>query len=87
MLLIRFRMYDNHYSYYTGIGIITMYFYGVVIIIIITQSSVSTVQALLKLTGLNSLPQSRKAVFSKLHDPETGDAIDHALVLWFPGSS
>lgn len=34
---------------------------------------------------MSSLPKPRRAVLRKLSDPKTGDAIDHALVLWFPG--
>ena len=34
---------------------------------------------------MSSLPKPRRAVLRKLSDPSTGDAIDHALVLWFPG--
>jgi len=32
-----------------------------------------------------SAPQPRKAVTAKLHNPETGELIDDALVLWMPG--
>ena len=42
-------------------------------------------QCVLNLTGIPSLPEPRKAVLRKLSDPSTGDAIDHSLVLWFPG--
>ena len=42
-------------------------------------------QALLKLTGRESPPKPRYAVFGKLQDPETEYVIDHALTLWFPG--
>lgn len=38
-----------------------------------------------RLTGRSELPSPRKAVLRKLSDPETGDTIDHSLVLWFPG--
>ena len=42
------------------------------------------IQALLQLTKWNTLPKPRQAIFSKIRDPQSGDAIDHALVLWFP---
>ena len=42
-------------------------------------------QCLLKLTGRPAPPTPRQAVLRKLSDPLTGDTIDHALVLWFPG--
>lgn len=45
------------------------------------------IQALLQLTKWNTLPKPRQAIFSKIRDPQTGDAIDHALVLWFPSKS
>lgn len=41
--------------------------------------------ALLGLTGLRELPQPRTARVRKLRDPESGDVLDHGLVLWFPG--
>ena len=42
-------------------------------------------QALLKITNNKCPPPPRYAVFGKLRDPETSEAIDHALTLWFPG--
>lgn len=32
-----------------------------------------------------SLPEARHASVRVLHDPDTGDALDRALILWFPG--
>jgi len=41
-------------------------------------------EGLCLLTGRN-LPPPRRAALRQLVDPATGDAIDQALVLWFPG--
>jgi tRNA modification GTPase len=43
--------------------------------------------ALLAIAGgaRNMLPPPREAVFRRLRDPATNDAIDEALVLWLPG--
>src|SRR5512145_2313939 len=30
-------------------------------------------------------PKPRLAAFRRVHDPETGDVLDEALVLWLPG--
>lgn len=38
--------------------------------------------SLLRIAG--RVPAPRRASLAHLHDPRTGDAIDHALVLWFP---
>ena len=39
--------------------------------------------ALARLSG--SLPQPRRATLRTIRHPETGDALDRALLLWFPG--
>ena len=44
-------------------------------------------QALLKVADLKCPPEPRYAHFKKLVDPLSGEAIDHGLVLWFPGES
>jgi len=31
------------------------------------------------------IPEPRKAAFARMHDPQTGELIDEALALWFPG--
>src|SRR5690606_6948505 len=39
------------------------------------------------LTGSMDLPPPRKAVLRTIRDFETGNPLDRALVLWFPGPS
>jgi tRNA modification GTPase len=39
--------------------------------------------ALKALTG--KIPEPRKAAFARVRDPQTGELIDEALALWFPG--
>jgi tRNA modification GTPase len=34
---------------------------------------------------IGRVPEPRKALLARVRDPATGDAIDQALVLWFPG--
>ncbi|NWG72896.1 MAG: tRNA uridine-5-carboxymethylaminomethyl(34) synthesis GTPase MnmE, partial [Parvularculaceae bacterium] len=40
-------------------------------------------RALQELTG--RVPEPRKAALARVRDPQTGDPIDEALALWFPG--
>jgi tRNA modification GTPase len=47
-------------------------------------SGPDTAAALQSLTG-GDLPAPRRAVVRTLSDPATGEAIDQAIVLWFPG--
>src|SRR3954452_91759 len=39
--------------------------------------------ALKALSG--KVPEPRKAAFARVRDPQTGEPIDEALALWFPG--
>jgi tRNA modification GTPase len=41
-------------------------------------------QSVEKLCRPHQLPNAREAVLRKIHNPKTGELIDHALVLWFP---
>jgi tRNA modification GTPase len=41
-------------------------------------------QVVTKLCVPSILPEPRKAALRTLRDPETGETLDHALVLWFP---
>ena len=50
---------------------------------IVRVSGPSAGTALERLSG--ALPPPRLARFAALSDPATGEAIDQALVLWFPG--
>jgi tRNA modification GTPase len=34
---------------------------------------------------IGRVPEPRKAVFARVRDPQSGEVIDEALVLWFPG--
>ena len=47
-------------------------------------SGPGTVEGIRLLTG-QALPEPRRASLRRLIDPATGEAIDQALVLWFPG--
>lgn len=41
--------------------------------------------AICALTGLPAPPPPRQALLRKLRDPESGEVLDHGLILWFPG--
>ena len=57
---------------------------GAAAIAVIRISGPRAGDALRSLTGRN-LPEARKAVVRSIRDPETGEVVDEALVLWFPG--
>lgn len=50
---------------------------------IIRISGPHAADALSALAG--RLPKSRRATLVRLRDPQTGETLDHALALWFPG--
>ena len=52
-------------------------------IAVVRISGSSALQALEQLSG--RLPEPRKAVLARLRHPATGEVIDEALALWFPG--
>jgi tRNA modification GTPase len=50
---------------------------------IVRLSGPAAADACRRLTG-RSPPAPRRAVLRRMHDPQSGDAIDEGLVLWFP---
>ena len=40
----------------------------------------------MKITRLKTPPKPRHALLRKLTDPQSGDTVDHGLILWFPGT-
>ncbi|XP_055497971.1 tRNA modification GTPase GTPBP3, mitochondrial isoform X2 [Leucoraja erinacea] len=52
---------------------------------VIRVSGPASRNALSSLTGLRPLPSARMAVIRPLLDPRSGECLDMALVLWFPG--
>lgn len=51
----------------------------------IRTSGPASGQALRNLTAPRDLPPARKACLRLLSDPRSGEPLDRALVLWFPG--
>ncbi len=56
---------------------------GKAAVAIVRISGAGAAEAVRRLTG-EALPAPRKAVLRRLREPEGGDEIDRALVLWFP---
>lgn len=52
-------------------------------IAVIRMSGIAAGTTLTALSG--KLPQPRRATLAWIADPTTGDRLDHALILWFPG--
>ncbi len=51
---------------------------------VLRVSGENAAQTITKLCSPATLPEPRKAALRTLRDPETGETLDHALVLWFP---
>lgn len=54
-------------------------------IAVIRTSGPASSQALRSLTAPRALPPARSACLRVLYDPRSGEPLDRALVLWFPG--
>lgn len=54
-------------------------------IAVIRTSGPASGHALRSLTAPRDLPQARRACLRLLSDPHSGEPLDRALVLWFPG--
>lgn len=54
-------------------------------IAVIRTSGPASGHALRSLTAPRDLPQARRACLRLLSDPRSGEPLDRALVLWFPG--